>query len=427
LASNNSAVTPDLKKSYIADVNSIYLASIKANSSNNQQQQQQQHDSFYSPVKSSFTFNYSASSSSNSPVLQQTRSPARFDTFIKQRDNFNSKLLKSPAAFSPRFSPYASNNSNHCPGTIRSFSSRLNTQSSSTSAVNITKPTPTEEEFMQMLIADQHLPSNPDSLIGRHMGLEKLDIVNELWKRSMNNVLELVFANMDTDDLVRVGCVSRDWRAILKENGPLYRKRRDYIRKRKALCENFKENRRGGSSSISHQETVFDYEMAQHDTAAGQAAALLSLEEKRMLFKKYRAKVSLDLSRRGLDTVFTSLDVNCLNNLTKSPPPPPQQPQPASRSALGENFLQAASSLTLKPGNSVAGEFECASNTKKRIDSLPKFICRNFKLSPAKSSPVKSATASESVMASISTATTMTTSKIDLIGSRKSKKNLKRL
>lgn len=400
LNSNNSAITPDLKKTYIADVNAIYLASIKSGTSSNNGSHHH-HDSLYSsPVKSSFTFNYSSSSSSNSPIQFGKQSP-KFESFITQRDNFNSKLLKSPAfKLDGRFSPYKSDTS---PPTIRSFKSRF--QAAPAVVSPPIRPTPTEEEFMQMLIADRHLPSNPESLIGRHMGLDKLDILSKLWDRSMNNVLDKIFGYFDMNDLVRVGHVCKNWKAIIEENPRLYRKRCKYLDNRQHLYEKFKENRMSGLNT-------------QQD--------MLTLEEKRNLFKKYRAKVSLDLSRKGLDgMVFTSLDLNCLNNLTKSPtrppqpPPPPPPPQP--RTILGEQFLQATNSLNLRVEQSTTTE------CKKRMDSLPKFICRNFKLSPSKSTEIGNVNKMKSGDNNPSPAGAAAGNKIDLIGSRKSKKNLKRL
>jgi len=39
------------------------------------------------------------------------------------------------------------------------------------------KQTPTEAEFMQMLVTNHHLPDNPEFLIGRNMGVDKVNIL----------------------------------------------------------------------------------------------------------------------------------------------------------------------------------------------------------------------------------------------------------
>ena len=41
------------------------------------------------------------------------------------------------------------------------------------------KPTPTEAEFMQMLISNHHMPDNPEFLIGRGMGVDHVNILGK--------------------------------------------------------------------------------------------------------------------------------------------------------------------------------------------------------------------------------------------------------
>lgn len=309
MSSNNSTTTPDLRQKYIADVNSMYLASIRADSG------------FASPIKGAYSSssssfgNYSASCS-NSPVIHSgVKSPKfEYESYINQRDNFNSKLLKSPAF---KLNPTVTNRATPAV-VIKSFSTRLQ--------LNLSPPapepqkekelerrvTPTEEEFLQMLIRNRHIPANPDSLIGRHMGVEKLNIVGELWKRSMNNVLDAIFGYLDVRDLVRVGCVSNEWRAVLKENKKLYKQRTEFIRQRRIQCETFKENRTfapfaAAAACVSHND--FDMEMTETTPVTAWPYAKLSLEEKRNILNKHRAQVSLELNKQHDDRTANNVNI----------------------------------------------------------------------------------------------------------------------
>lgn len=155
-----------------ADMNGLYLASIR----------NQQMLLTTSPVRSSVNhhfFNYSTSNS-NSP---------KFDSFLNEKSDESvrvSKLLKSPARFSG-----VSASELPSPLKVRTFASRLKSegfgataaslagneeiggsgfavpnQTPLRSTTSVAVKTPTEEEFLDMLYRNRHIPPDPNALIG---------------------------------------------------------------------------------------------------------------------------------------------------------------------------------------------------------------------------------------------------------------------
>lgn len=167
-------------------MSSLYLASIRS-----------QQSQFLSPVKSSSSscsssnssschFNQYSLSNSNSPLVYsgKKRSPKFAEPFVNERSSDQasiSKLLKSPAS---RYSPYSVHkNAAAAPEIkIRTFSARLRSE-----GFGIEEPieedesrkrttcqqriTPTEEQFMEMLYRNRHIPSDPYTLIGNYSRL----------------------------------------------------------------------------------------------------------------------------------------------------------------------------------------------------------------------------------------------------------------
>lgn len=275
---NNSSTSPDFKQQYIADVNSIYFASIRT-------------ESFLSPIKGSV-------------VCSPLKSP-KYDQYVHQRDNFASKLLRSPA-FKP--SNIISPSEDYKPQ-VKSFTSRFESCYSISPFATpdrFVRPSPTEEEFMELLIRNKHLPRNPENLIGRNMGLDHFDIFTGLAEKSMFNLTDKILSYMQTSDLVRVASVCRSWRNIVKQNKTLNKHRVDYLKSKKYIYEKFKENRPYTPSDVG-------------------AKSRLSIEQKRRLLRDYRLHNSLNIKENeatGLvkhesgSYVFASLDNNCLNNIS---------------------------------------------------------------------------------------------------------------
>jgi len=291
---NNSSTTPDFKQQYVADINSYYFASIRSTGTT---ATPSTCSSYTSPYKSSLS-----------------NSPSKYDTsFVHKRDTISNKLLRSPAfkLDSPYSSHYHQIDTAPTKPTIKSFSSRFQANLNLAPPEPIPvpagpkKPTPTEEEFMEMLVANHHIPDYPESLIGRNMGIEHVDILSELNKRSMNNIVEKVFSYLSTSDCVRVGCVSKEWRSLIKQDTKRNKERVKLIKKQKYLHETSKENICQFdigliNSSISYHDMSMDSPLKAN---AHRRSVYLTCEQ-----------VSL---RENLEVEpqFISLNLNCMHNL----------------------------------------------------------------------------------------------------------------
>jgi hypothetical protein len=96
---------------------------------------------------------------------------------------------------------------------------------------------------MEILVRHHHVPTNPEFLIGRHMGVEQVDILSELNSRSMTNVTDQIMRYMSVNDHVRMAGVSTQWRNIVKQNNRVNRDRVKFIKSKKAAYVHRKENR----------------------------------------------------------------------------------------------------------------------------------------------------------------------------------------
>lgn len=66
-------------------------------------------------------------------------------------------------------------------------------------------------------------------LIGRKMGLEKVDILKELFNRNLTHVLTLILYCLTVEDICRVWKVSKIWKKIVKQDQALCLKRKQYL------------------------------------------------------------------------------------------------------------------------------------------------------------------------------------------------------
>ena len=404
----NSATTPDFKQQYIADVNSFYFASIHRSST-------KPIESIESPIKPrAQKSNFGDFSASNSPIKFVANSPKFVlnpGDYINQRDNLKSKLLRSPAfklANSPH--PYQQTKP-----VIRSFSSRLESNSGLLGSPT-TRATPTEEEFMELLFKNKHLPKNPEFLIGRNMGVEFVDVVGELNKRSMNNVLDNVFKYLGKEDLVRVASVNKEWRACLKQNRKFNKKRVEFIKHKRNIYETTKENRDCDKHNVPYYELLNDSSLSH---------AELSINEKR---ERFRKRSSVSISGQHQSFVFAQIDPNCLSSSSMDVPDRASFSRPSLIGEIGragssildrmmsqrsfETEFRQISIADLDKENDVCKSKMSRKNSFSSSEKLasPKFIAKHLKLSPSKKQGSE-----------------VSHAKVDLIGSKKSKKNLKRL
>ena len=186
----SSIILTPIKKQQIADVNGIYLSCIK------------------------------------SPF----RSPQNYfntDHYVRDRDQHTANLLRSPAFTTP-FDITPVKQKIKC----KQFedSSVLEYGEENKSGLITTR---TEEEFLELLFKSRHLASNPECIIGRSMGLDKFDIISELNKRSMNNVLDVIMNNLNASDYKNMHDVSKSWREVIQQDTKHNRERIKYIRFRK--------------------------------------------------------------------------------------------------------------------------------------------------------------------------------------------------
>uniref|UniRef100_A0A8C8FQU5 F-box domain-containing protein n=1 Tax=Oncorhynchus tshawytscha TaxID=74940 RepID=A0A8C8FQU5_ONCTS len=74
-------------------------------------------------------------------------------------------------------------------------------------------------------------------LIGRKMGLGKVDIFTELKKKNLRHILAKILNQLSSEDVYRVGQVSRSWDEIIVQNKMSSRRRRHYLMDVKASLE----------------------------------------------------------------------------------------------------------------------------------------------------------------------------------------------
>lgn len=304
--SNNVSTTPDFKQQYVADINSFYFASIRQSS-----------------VASSSTTSSAAISTCSSytspfkTACSAASSPAKYDSFIQKRDTISSKLLRSPAfkLDSPsRHHPYDSPVKPY----IKSFSSRFqNLNLKPPEPLAAAKPTPTQEEFMQTLMRNHLIPENPEFLIGSHMGLDHIDILSELNKRSMNGIVEKIFSYLSVTDCVRVGCVSSEWRSLIKQDRKRNKERVRLIKTKKYFFETFKENCAGQRIDMNRLEQKLlnaKLNFNQMTMCSPQKNHTLA-NQRRSLYKLNCEQTSSDENTDLNASLFRQLDVNCMENL----------------------------------------------------------------------------------------------------------------
>lgn len=151
---NNCSTTPDFKQQFIADINGLYFKTIRGGGSCTNSPQSDQ---------------FSSSSQSQSP---KSSFCPNMDSNLYTRDTLTSKLLRSPA-FKIEQSPLQVSYQPIERPSIKSFSSRF-------TEAALPKPTPTEAEFMDLLISNHCMPDNPEFLIGRRMGVDNVNVLGKI-------------------------------------------------------------------------------------------------------------------------------------------------------------------------------------------------------------------------------------------------------
>jgi hypothetical protein len=96
--------------------------------------------------------------------------------------------------------------------------------------------TPTQDEFIELLYRN-HLPPNPECLIGRHMGLDHMDLVGELNRRSMYNVIDIILRKLRPNDYANMYRVSKTWKHIIQADKKVNRQRIKFLKYKKEYIE----------------------------------------------------------------------------------------------------------------------------------------------------------------------------------------------
>lgn len=86
-------------------------------------------------------------------------------------------------------------------------------------------------------------------LIGRKMGLGKIDILTELKKRNLGHILGVIFSHLPPKSIYRCGLVSKSWSEIIQQDEQASLKRRNHQSRVEAA------NELGGSVHVADAET----------------------------------------------------------------------------------------------------------------------------------------------------------------------------
>ena len=122
----------------------------------------------------------------------------------------------------------------------------------------------------------------------------------------MGNIIDQVFSYLKVGDIVKVGCVSKEWRNIVKGNSALNKERVRFIKARRYIYETTKENH-------THLWQSQDEQMVGcNKRRLNKRRSNMGLGEKRDMYKSSKSCVNIENNVGS--GVFGSLDVNRLNN-----------------------------------------------------------------------------------------------------------------
>ncbi|KAM4689150.1 F-box only protein 43 isoform 1-T2 [Discoglossus pictus] len=74
-------------------------------------------------------------------------------------------------------------------------------------------------------------------LIGRKMGLEKLDILAELNSRNLRHILAFIFEVLNVESICSIWKVSKEWRALVVQDKIAHQRRKTFLRTQRAVVE----------------------------------------------------------------------------------------------------------------------------------------------------------------------------------------------
>ncbi|XP_013768764.1 F-box only protein 43 [Pundamilia nyererei] len=124
-------------------------------------------------------------------------------------------------------------------------------------------------------------------LIGRKMGLEKVDILTELMKRNLRHILAVILCQMDSESVYRCSCVCKSWNQILQQDKLASTMRRSHLSQVEAALEKCQE-------SEQQKKRIFSEKWLQE---LGAAVHVADAETRAMLLKRSALKTVQAQSR----------------------------------------------------------------------------------------------------------------------------------
>uniref|UniRef100_A0A673JBU5 F-box only protein 43-like n=2 Tax=Sinocyclocheilus rhinocerous TaxID=307959 RepID=A0A673JBU5_9TELE len=140
---------------------------------------------------------------------------------------------------SQRTEPRASKDEVFLDGTPLSAATLMMQELSLTPALQLVYTISHQQTSLEELLRDGPVGTSLplSGLIGRKMGLDKVDVVAELRMRNLRHVLAVILSLLSAADLYRFGQVSDDWNDVISEDKKAAHRRRSHIRELKITLE----------------------------------------------------------------------------------------------------------------------------------------------------------------------------------------------
>lgn len=172
------------------------------------------------------------------------------------------------------------------------------------------------------------------------MGLEHVDMINELRDRSMHTIVDKILSYLSLGDLVRVSGVSRVWREAVRDNKRLNRERTLFVRQMRDRFHVTKENRSRTNSlldsSINNISLLQSPASMVNKSSRNRRSSLLNID-----LNSSNMTLPTDVEMvANSSSLFKPIDVNRLG-------PNGERTDFQRQPNLGAELLQAAGSLCL--------------------------------------------------------------------------------
>ncbi|XP_042597750.1 F-box only protein 43 isoform X1 [Cyprinus carpio] len=140
---------------------------------------------------------------------------------------------------SQRMEPRTSKDEVFLDGTPLSAATLMMQELSLTPALQLVHAISLQQTSLEELLRDGPVETSLplSGLIGRKMGLDKVDVIAELRMRNLRHVLAVILSVLSAADLYRFGQVSDDWNDVISEDKKAAHRRRSHIRELKITLE----------------------------------------------------------------------------------------------------------------------------------------------------------------------------------------------